>query len=556
MRLLSPLFVIGLLACGGCRQPTPTAIFRPPAATNGTNTVAVASTATPLAPSRAVPVAPPPFGPVVAVGGVIPAANLEAEGLAPSVIHAYAAEPVSLAADTAVAPQLLNNAAANPQPPLKLDLIQALETSLLQNPELTALRRNEGVSVGALGVAQTYPFNPFVQLQVTPLQNAKNGAGDGTTYHYVLLMQTLQLGRQQFHREENAIAALNSVRWNILQAELSNVAQTERLYFAALYQRGLRDLALANAQLSDQLLGVVEKRLEGGDVTGAEAAISRLDNRAARQQAKLAEANYQTALLDLRRQLNIPAAVSIDVVEGLETWTWLPSNLSEPGAAAAYVASRPDVMAARCDVAAARANVDLARGSRIPDLQIGPYYQRTESGTSYLGLRTQNDIPVWNNGVPLVRQREAEVRQRAVVRQQLQLRAQLDAESALVRYERALQMLAESDSTFTESFPAELSRLEQQYRAGDIDFLRVVTARTSLLQLRRTHLDLLNEVAQAAIAVTAATGMPPETILRSGPRVESPKMATRMNFDSSFASRLTNRQGKHSEPFGRASLRY
>src|SRR5205814_2211826 len=87
--------------------------------------------------------------------------------------------------------------------PLRLDLFQALETALLQNPDLTTLRRNEGVSAAALGVAQTYPFNPFLQMQVTPLQEAKN-AGSGTVYLYVLLMQTIQLGHQQRSREETA----------------------------------------------------------------------------------------------------------------------------------------------------------------------------------------------------------------------------------------------------------------------------------------------------------------------------------------------------------------
>lgn len=499
MRPFPPLLLIGSLLCAGCVSRAPTSLFSPtrdqqrsvqaPAASDETHPVAAdahevrhVSTDDDESPAGEVDQAVP-------------------------LIQAYYTEPMP-------GP---DNASAESPNPLKLDLIQALETSLLQNPELTALRRNEGVGVGALGVARTYPFNPFLQLQVTPLQDAKNGAGPGTIYHYVLLMQTLQLGRQQLHRERNAMAALNSVRWNILQAELLNVAQTERLYFAALYQRGLRDLALANAQLNDQLLVVVEKRLEGGDVTGAEAAISRLDNRSARQQAKLAEANYQTALLDLRRQLNIPISVPIDVAEGLDEWTWLATEAGEPGAAESLVASRPDVMAAGCDIAAARANADLARGSRIPDLQIGPYYQRTESGTNYLGFRTQNDIPIWNSGVPLVRQREAEVRQRTVVWEQLLARAQVDAEAAFARYERALQMLAGTDTSFTESFPTELTRLEQQYRAGDVDFLRVVTARTSLLQVRRAHLDTLNEVAQAAVAVTAATGLPPETIVRLNP---------------------------------------
>ena len=89
-------------------------------------------------------------------------------------------------------------------------------------------------------------------------------------------------------------------------------------------------------------------------------------------------------------------------------------------------------------MAVARANLHLAQGSRRPDLQIGPYYQRTESGTTYLGFRAQSDIPVVNNGLPLVRQREAELTQRYAVWQQLQTRAQLEASAALTRPSRIM----------------------------------------------------------------------------------------------------------------------
>ena len=126
-----------------------------------------------------------------------------------------------------------------------LTLPQSIALALEQNPDLITLRQSENVGSAALGVAQTYPFNPFVQVQATPYQEARSG-GPGTTYHYVLLMQTIQLAHQQQFREEGAASALNSTRWNIHQAELQNVAQTERLYFNLLYQRGLLELANAS----------------------------------------------------------------------------------------------------------------------------------------------------------------------------------------------------------------------------------------------------------------------------------------------------------------------
>ncbi|HEX4149098.1 MAG TPA: hypothetical protein VHY20_08925, partial [Pirellulales bacterium] len=55
------------------------------------------------------------------------------------------------------AEQLLTPAPFERPPPATLSLMGAIETSLAQNPDLVALRRNEGVGVGVLGVAKTYP---------------------------------------------------------------------------------------------------------------------------------------------------------------------------------------------------------------------------------------------------------------------------------------------------------------------------------------------------------------------------------------------------------------
>ena len=120
-----------------------------------------------------------------------------------------------------------------------LTLSESLSLALSQNPDLIALRQTEGVSVGVLGVAQTYPFNPFVQFQATPYQHSPSGQA-GTTYHYVLLMQTIQLAHQQQYREQVATGALNSTRWNIHQAELQRVGSGERAQKAAKLRSLLR----------------------------------------------------------------------------------------------------------------------------------------------------------------------------------------------------------------------------------------------------------------------------------------------------------------------------
>ncbi len=412
-----------------------------------------------------------------------------------------------------------------------MTLDQLISSALSQNPDLVILREAEGVSSGALGVAQTYPFNPFVQFQVTPWQQRQSG-GPGTTYHYVLLMQTIQLAHQQQFREQSASSALNSTRWNIHQAELQTLAQTERLYFNALYLDGLMQLAEANVRNNRQLLRILEKQLEAGQATAADVAIVRTDEASARQQLQLASANYQSAVRDLARQSGLSPEQVSAVMGDLRTISWhLPGDTSDPAGEVvdtelqvrissarstipAWAASRPDVMAARSDIDVARAGLCLASASKTPDLQIGPYYQTTIDGTNYLGLRGQIDLPVVNNGEPLERQRSAEHRQRSTAWRQAQRRAELEAEAAFDRYETALSALVSTSGVEIPELPVALEGLERQFLEGEVDIIRVVQARTSLIQNQRARLDLLNEVAQSAAALTGATGIPIEQIVQ------------------------------------------
>lgn len=420
-----------------------------------------------------------------------------------------------------------------PAGPTVVDLDTAIETALAQNPDLAAMRQNEGVSTAALGVAQTYPINPWLQLRGTPLQRNSQG-GSGSMYYYVLLMQQIQIAHQQQFREEVAASQLNQVRWTIHNLELLNVAQTARLYFTALYQRGILDLARASADLNEELLKVSERQFEAGQISSADLAIIRIDSRSTRQQASLAEANYQTALLDLRRQLNLPLETPIDLRGDLMDFQFRPAQeaaLVQSGSSAEDMSlklvdekqlimrladARPDVLAARADVVTADANCRLANAMRTPDLMIGPFYQNDDFGTKYYGFQAQMDIPVMNNGRPLVHQRVQEQQQRSVTWQNLQARAELEAVAAADRYERARKLVEASRPEHTEDLPAELQELEKQFRANEVDMLRLFQGRTSLIQNRRAMLDTLNELAQATAQLTAMSGLPPVALVTTG----------------------------------------
>lgn len=412
---------------------------------------------------------------------------------------------------------------------VKLGLNEAIETGLAQNPDLVTIRGTEGVSSAVLGVAHTYPFNPTLQARLLPYNRFSDGT-NASVYNYILLWQQFELCHQRSFREKNASAALTGVRWNIHQAELQNAATTQQLYFAALYQRGLRDLAELTRRLNDELLAVMEKRLNAGRAAAADVAMVRIDASTSRQQARLAEVNYRTALLALRRQLNLSPDVPLDLDGELGSFEWhsvsgpelcrlvgdsseFTTTMNREAIVNELAARRPDVLAARANSQAAHANLGLARASRVPNLWLGPFYSRDSEGIVSLGFQTQMDIPVVNTGMPLVNQREAEFRQQLTTAEQLEVRARQDTRTALDRYEQALELYQQTSAQSNQQLPQELQKLEDEFRKGEIDILRVVQARNSLLLFRRTTLDSLNELAQAAAAMTAASGLPPAALV-------------------------------------------
>lgn len=407
---------------------------------------------------------------------------------------------------------------------IEFDLMSAVSQGLAENPDLIALRQNENVGRGVLGVAQTYPFNPFIQARATPYQDAPD-SGVGTTYHYVMLMQRIELAHQQRYREQNAASSLNQIRWSIHAAELQNVGQSARLYLTALYQHDLLKLARTAHEYNLLIKNTLEKQLDAGQASGADVEIARIDAQATAQQVRLAEANYQTAIRDLKRQLGLSPETDLALMDTLSELDWQlphliadsggqPCQMGDPDLISHWAASRPDVLAALADVDAARANLNLASAAKVPDMQVGPYYQRSRDQSTYVGLQAQMDIPVFNTGAPLERQRVAELHQRTTAWRQLFRRANLEAEAAWQRYQLAYDSLKASGLEYPSETPAALQGLERQFQAGEVDITRVIQARNSILQNQRIRLDLYNELAQATADVITSIGLPVEEIVR------------------------------------------
>ena len=427
--------------------------------------------------------------------------------------------------------------------PVTPTLDSAIAVSLERNLDLVAVRASEPVAHAAYHVAETYPWNPQFQTQVLPYSRDRNGA-DGAVSQQHVVLQTFEIGGQRHFRRDAAGAGWEQVSGTIRQAELMNVAQTTRLYFATLYQRELRDMTQTLADLNEQLVGVIQRRQNAGQANRADVELARLQAKSSRRQQRLAEAAYKTALMNLRNQMNLDTIAPLALSGNWLAWRWRSldgtivstdseAKLLESGEIddimlRQLVVDRPDVATARAAVAIAFANLGLANAMRRPNLQAGPMWQRDDSSTEFWGVQAQFDIPVVNTGKPLVAQRVAELRQQEITAVQLENRAVLEARAAIQRYERARRLVEESHDEFAQDISDSLKPFEDQFKAGQITLLQVFAARAAIAQSRQSLLDLLNELTLAVADVTQATGQSPQQMIaevlpRTAPLEELPK---------------------------------
>ena len=326
-----------------------------------------------------------------------------------------------------------------------ISLQAALYGAITSNPDLVTLRQGNALaaSAEAVEVARHFPtsLNPTLWMDYRPITlippntfgstspgGGRTSSGNqgfyhyGQNYFYISLRQPVELGHQTTHRYHIAQAAFDQQKWTVVQAELTALVQTYRFFQTAAYRREKYRLSDELADFNDRLSESLQKRMEANQVQPADVALARVESRATRQLVKAARQDYLTALTDLRNQIGIPEQAG--AVEPLGEFTLPPyiPPIDEQVMVGEALQSRPDIHAAYAQVNATHSAVSLAKGDRIPTPVIGPQYEMDEAGVQYIGFVLISPLPIWNNGKPLVLQREAEHRRAMVAYQQAQQR--------------------------------------------------------------------------------------------------------------------------------------
>lgn len=315
------------------------------------------------------------------------------------------------------------------------------------------------------------------------------------------LRRGLEASRADF---EASAADLAAVRLSLQSELVQNYLQLRILD----EQKRLLDATVAAYERS---LRLTENQYRAGIVPKSD--VSQATSQLKSTQAQAIDLEWQRAQLEHAIAVLVgvsPAELSIAPRDGLpalpEVPVALPSQLLE---------RRPDVAAAERRVMAANAQIGVAEAAWFPDLTIsasGGYRGSSfadwiEVPNRFWSLGPQLALSLFDGGARRAELERSEAAYDQTVAQYRQ--AVLDSFREVEDYLVQLRVLEQESGVQQEALDAareSLRLIENQYRAGTVDFNSVVNVQATALNNERTNLTLLGSRLTASVQLIAALG--------------------------------------------------
>jgi NodT family efflux transporter outer membrane factor (OMF) lipoprotein len=384
-----------------------------------------------------------------------------------------------------------------------------------------------GIDVARAPLFPTLDGNVSVTRSRSPV-----GVVGGTTAGRVITQRSaaasasweLDLWGRVRRQVESAQASAAASAGDLAGARLSLQAQLMTDYFALRLldvQKKLLDDTVAAFRKS---LELTQNRYEAG--VAAKADVVQADAQLKSTLTQAADLGVQRAQLEHAIAILTGAPPSQLAITPRSTYEAQVPVLP-PGLPSALLERRPDVAAAERRVAAANANIGVAKAAYFPDLTLSAQYGfRSSDAATWLTAPSH----FWSIGPAIAQSIFDAGMRRAQTEQAI---AAYDATVANYRQTALAALQDVEDNLATLRILEEEAKLEQdsvdaarlslqltlnQYKAGTVSFLNVVTVQASLLAEERNAVNILNRRLTAAVGLVRALGGGWQPERPAGPR--------------------------------------
>ena len=381
-------------------------------------------------------------------------------------------------------------------------VLDALQAQLAQsNPSLAASAAAVRIAQAAVGSSRASLF-PTVNLGASATRAvATPGAAATTTLgtQASLAAWEIDLWGRIAANVDAADARFQASRYTLAATRLSLQASLAQTYFALRSSEAVAQLLDQTLEAYATSLRLTENRYQAGVASAADVAQAQTQlqsTRAQRLEVQLQRQQLENALATLVGKAPAGFQLSTQQAGQVPPPPSVPSQLP-----AQLLARRPDIAAAAAQVQAAAAQVGAAQAAFLPAVTLtasGGFRNSAlggllSSGQSVWSLAPSLAWAVFDGGARQAARDSAGASYEQAVASYTQtvLAALQEVEDNLVAATLLQQEMAVLQSA-TASARRALEIAQNQYRAGTVSYLNVVTAQASALSAERSYLDARN----------------------------------------------------------------
>tara|TARA_E500000318_G_scaffold112063_3_gene133886 strand:+ start:28077 stop:29510 length:1434 start_codon:yes stop_codon:yes gene_type:complete len=384
-------------------------------------------------------------------------------------------------------------------PTTDITLADLLRRAEQTNPELRSSRYAVGVSAGQAWQAGLYP---------NPTMGVKSGeiGFEGDSSNTILgVTQPIVIG----NRLRAAVAAADAEE----AAKLADVERVRRKVFGRVAELHARVLELdAQLKLVDELISVASQTLGIAETRFEARAVSEPDVIRPRVEVHQLRADRQRIAQELiaaEKQLGLLLRTEPINADRLnEHIPLMPAPLDEAQLVADVELAHPALIVADLEIDAAAAMLDRIRAERVPDLKVSAgigYSDEGDQGIAEIGVSAE--IPVWDRRQGDIMSARFELMKRRQDKAITQTRLLSELAAEIGAYKAARDQLEVIRDQVVPDAQRAFEQIDESYRAGRASFIDLLDAQRTLMQSRRTLIELAGRASVARARVAAISGM-------------------------------------------------
>jgi len=384
-----------------------------------------------------------------------------------------------------------------------MTLNEAVETALKNNPEIQAVRLEEGAAQGRLDQAGLLlRSNPAIEGSVSRKDTLPEG-GEKVTNYNLRLSQEFELAGQRGLRVDAARSGREKAIQDIRDRERVLIAAVKDSFARALAARRKIELAEEVVKLQEELVASATIKFQTGDISALEQNLADVELGKARRDRMLAERERRETLLGLQEVLGMKPSANFSI-EG-ELPSEAPVIPDREKIRENVAQQRPDVQSATAEVRQAKSAMNLAGREAIPSLTVSGFYNKDER-LDETGVMLSFPLPFFDR--KQADRKEAAAKAGQALIKQASLERTIDRE--IGESHANLVAAAEELSLFKKDVLAKamenLGLVNLAFKEGKFGFFEVRLAQKDIIDIQFAYLESQVRLQLALNAWEKATG--------------------------------------------------